>query len=246
MRGEARTYRRKVSPQGLVAFEVAVRETDLAISAARDLSERARESIIKYRTELETFIGEHPVFAETFAPYAVPHRAPAIVKTMADAAAKAGVGPMAAVAGAVAEYVGRDLLPYTDEVIVENGGDIFMRTLRRRRMTVYAGMSPLSERFAIPIDPDSTPLGICTSSGTVGHSTSLGRADAVVVIAREAAFADAMATAIGNRVRGAEDIDAALAAGQETAGLDGVVIIKDDKMGLWGRIEIEPLNASKT
>ncbi len=119
---------------------------------------------------------------------------------MAAAAQTAGVGPMAAVAGAIAECVGRELLEFSPEVIVENGGDIFLKVSHRRTVGIFAGDSPLTGRIGIQIEARDTPLGVCTSSGTVGHSLSFGRADAVVVLAPAAALADAAATAIGNRV----------------------------------------------
>jgi len=164
--------------------------------------------------------------------------APAIVKDMAEAARLAGVGPMAAVAGAIAQAVGNDLLAYTREIIVENGGDIYMKLLSTRLIGVYAGDSPLSGNIALEIEPDETPLGVCTSSGTVGHSLSFGTADAVVVLSPSTALADAAATAIGNRVKTIADIDSAIESAYDIEGVVGVLVIKDDKMGLWGRVKI--------
>jgi len=164
--------------------------------------------------------------------------APPIVGVMAEAAQIAGVGPMAAVAGAIAEAVGKDLLVCTPEVVVENGGDIFMKISRTRLIGVYARESSFTGKIALEISPEETPLGVCTSSGTVGHSFSLGAADAVIVLSRSTALADAAATAIGNRVKSAEDIDVAIGQAQAIDGLAGVVIIKDDKMGMWGNVKL--------
>jgi ApbE superfamily uncharacterized protein (UPF0280 family) len=145
---------------------------------------------------------------------------------------------MAAVAGAIAEGVGRELLPYSDEVIVENGGDIFLKTSKERFIGVYAGGSKFTKKIAFSILPEETPLGVCTSSGTVGHSLSFGYADAVIVFSPSTSLADAAATAIGNRVRIAEDIPEALEFAQGIKGLKGVAIIKGDNMGLWGQIRL--------
>jgi ApbE superfamily uncharacterized protein (UPF0280 family) len=145
---------------------------------------------------------------------------------------------MAAVAGAIAEAVGKDLLAHTPEVIVENGGDIFMKILRPRLVGVFAGESPFTGKIALEINPEETPLGVCTSSGTVGHSLSLGAADAVIVLSRSTALADAAATAIGNRVGDADDIDVAIEQAQAIDGLAGVVVIKGDKMGMWGSVKL--------
>jgi len=171
-------------------------------------------------------------------PYSVEDDAPAIVKEMADASRTACLGPMAAVAGAIAESVGRDLHPYSNEIIIENGGDIFMKVSRNRNVGIYAGNSPLSGKLALEISPEHSPLGICTSSGTVGHSLSMGKADAVIVLASSAALADAVATAAGNLIVHAEDIQKGIEFAKTIGNIQGIVIIKDDKMGLWGSVAI--------
>ena len=125
---------------------------------------------------------------------------------MSESAEKVGVGPMASVAGAIAEFVGNELSAYSAEVIVENGGDIYLKSLEKRIIGVYAGESPLTGKLGLEIDGEDTPLGVCTSSGTVGHSLSFGKADAVIVLSKSATLADAAATAIGNLVAQPEDI----------------------------------------
>jgi hypothetical protein len=106
---------------------------------------------------------------------------------------------------------------------------------------VYAGESPFTGKIALEIRPEETPLGVCTSSGTVGHSLSLGTADAVIVVSRSTALADAAATAIGNRVSTADDIDVAIGQAQTIDGLAGVVVIKEDRMGMWGNVKLVSL-----
>ncbi|MFQ5988107.1 MAG: UPF0280 family protein, partial [Dehalococcoidia bacterium] len=179
-----------------------------------------------------------PLFAISLEPLSVGRNAPSLVREMAAAAQKASVGPMAAVAGAIAERVGRDLLPFSDEVIVENGGDIFIKTSQERLIGVYAGESTLTGRIAFAIQPEETPLGVCTSSGSVGHSLSFGIADAVIVFSPSTSLADAAATAIGNRVSSASDIPKALEFAQGIQGLKGAAVIKDDHMGLFGQIKM--------
>jgi ApbE superfamily uncharacterized protein (UPF0280 family) len=171
-------------------------------------------------------------------PLAVPSRAPRIVVDMIEAGRLAGVGPMAAVAGAISEYVGRELLAFSPEIIVENGGDIFLKILSQKTIGIYAGDSPLTGKIGLEISPRDTPLGVCTSSGTVGHSLSFGRADAVVAIAASATLADAAATAIGNLVKRPEDIDKAIEFGQKISGLKGSVIIIGASVGAWGDIKL--------
>ncbi len=235
---EPRTYRDWVSDKDLVSFSVVVKETDLRIRARRDLTPKALSATQRYRADLETYIKSHPVFLTTLKPFEVEPDAPPIVKEMADAAREVGVGPMAAVAGAIAERVGKELLPYSEEVIVENGGDIFLKTSKERLIGVYAGESKFTKKIAFSIKPKETPLGVCTSSGTVGHSLSFGYADAVIVFSPYTALADAAATAIGNRVRIVEDIPDALEFAQSIKDLRGVAIIKGDNMGLWGQIRL--------
>ncbi len=235
---QPRTYRHWVEGKDLVAFSVTIKETDLYIRAGIDLTRQAKRMVHKYRYQLEGYISRNPAFAKSLAPLPVPRFAPEIVREMAQAGQAAGVGPMAAVAGAIAEHVGRDLFTYSREVIVENGGDIFLKVVSRRTIGVYAGESPLTGKIGLEIPPEATPLGVCTSSGTVGHSLSFGKADAVVAMAPSTALADAAATAVGNRVGGAEDIDKAIAFGRGIAGLTGLVIIAGDKVGAWGDVKL--------
>jgi ApbE superfamily uncharacterized protein (UPF0280 family) len=235
---EPRTYRHWVSDRGLVAFSAVVRETDLLIRARRDLTAEALRLTENLRSDLERYIATNPRFQASLEPVSVDRDAPALARSMAEAAEIAGVGPMAAVAGAMAEAVGTELLRFSDEVIVENGGDIFIKSSEERLIGLYAGESSLSGKVAFTISPEETPLGVCTSSGTVGHSLSLGKADAVVAFAASTALADAAATAIGNRVDSADDIEEALQYAQSIEGLSGVAIVKDDRLGLHGQVRL--------
>ena len=220
-------------------------ETDLWVHAPASLKEVTRELILQYRGYLDAYINEHPEFVRALHPVRIKPPAPAIVREMASAAEAAGVGPMAAVAGAIAEQVGRDLLAYTDEVIVENGGDIFLKANDPVTVAIYAGRSPLSLKVGIRLDPAGKPMAVCTSSGTVGHSLSYGRADAVCVVAGKCALADALATSVGNRVKSKADIQPAIEYARTVKGLDGIVIIVKEQIGMWGGIEVAPLKLKK-
>lgn len=233
-----RNYRHWVDGKDLVAFNATVRETDLYIRAAANLQRKAYRLVLKYRRQLERYIEENPDFLTSLEPLPTPAAAPDIVRDMIESTRKAGVGPMASVAGAIAEYVGRELLAFSPEVIIENGGDIYLKVLRKRIVGIFAGESPLTGRIGLEIAPQETPLGICTSSGTVGHSLSFGRADAAVAIAPSATLADAAATALGNLVSQPGDISRALAYGQSINGLTGMVIILGDDIGAWGEVKL--------
>ncbi len=235
---EPRTYRHWIKSKDLVSFRVVVKETDLYVRASRNLKSKAFKLVTKYRDSLERYIERHPSFLTCLEPLPVSDDAPRIVKLMSESAGKVGVGPMASVAGAIAEFVGTELLAFSPEVIIENGGDIFLKSLGKRIVGIYAGKSPLTGKISLEIDGADTPLGICTSSGTVGHSLSFGKADAVVVLSQSAILADAAATAIGNLIKQSGDIPSGIEFAKGVEGLKGLLIIKDDKVGLWGEVKI--------
>ncbi|MFC2017828.1 UPF0280 family protein [Chloroflexota bacterium] len=235
---EPRLYRHWIKGRDLVSFNVMVQETDLYVRAKRKLNRKTLKAVLKHRASLERYIERHPEFIKALEPLPVEDDAPPIIMAMAEAAEKAGVGPMAAVAGVMAEYVGKELLSFSPEIIVENGGDIFLKTSDKRLIGVYAGQSPFTGRIAIEIQPEQTPLGVCTSSGTVGHSLSFGRCDACIVISPSTPLADAAATAIGNLIKEAEDIPRGIEFARGIEGLGGVVIVKDDQIGIWGEVKV--------
>ena len=235
---EHRTYRSLISDNKLASFRVVVKETDLLVRADRPLETETRDLVLKHRIPLERYLEQHPDFVHELIPLPQDQLAPPIVRTMIAAGQKAGVGPMAAVAGALAEYVGRDLLALTKDVVVENGGDIFIRTGFSLVAAIFAGKSPLSSKIGVRIDSPGRPVAVCTSSGTLGHSLSLGRADAAVVISESAALADAVATAIGNGVSGKHDIESAIAFGKKIEGVLGIVVILDNEIGFWGNADL--------
>jgi len=234
-----RFYRYQGIKPELVGFQVKVRETDLWVKAERDLSKETKNLVHTYRKHIEDFIRDNPLFLKSLTPIPIPDfTVPAIVREMIMASQHAGTGPMAAVAGAIASRVGKGLKKYTSEIIVENGGDCFLSMRRPVEVGIYAGESPLSNKIAVRFTPDKLPVGICTSSGTVGHSLSFGKADAVTVISKNAALADAAATALGNIVKKPQDINSALEMAQNIAGLLGIVIIIGDRLGAWGEVEL--------
>lgn len=237
---EPRTYRRAHDPADLVSFEVVVRETDLHISALSDLSQLAEELVLAARADLEGYIRSHPRFFESYVPLDVDRDAPAIVHAMADAARLAGVGPMAAVAGAVAEYVARGLSAESPEVIVENGGDCFLMGRIDRTLGLWTGQDGVPG-VGLTVSGDLMPIGVCTSSGRFGHSTSFGSADTLTVLAADGSLADAVATALANRVHGAEDVDRVLEDSRSIPGLAGVVITAGGRIGAWGAVTLGAL-----
>jgi len=226
----------------LVSFNVVVKETDLYIRASSNLESNAYKSVVKYRNLLKRYIERQPSFATSLEPLSVTEDSPQIVKDMADSARRVGVGPMSSVAGAIAQFVGDELLALSPEVIIENGGDIYLKSIKDRVIGIYAGNSPLSGKIGLEIKGEETPLAVCTSSGTVGHSLSFGKADAVVAVSKSATLADAAATAIGNLIKQPADIPGGIELAKGIEGILGVIIIKGDNTGLWGKVKICPVS----
>ena len=240
-----RTYRNWVDSENLVSFGVTVQESDLFVHAARPMNSFTRERVFEHRGVIEAYIEQHSEFMTTLVPWPNTQPVPEIIRVMIEAGNKAAVGPMAAVAGAIAEFVGRDLLDHFPEIIVENGGDIFLKVEHPVTVGVYGGNSPLSLKLGLRIHPQKVPIGVCTSSGTVGHSLSMGQADAVCVVSESCALADAAATSVGNRITTDRDIQEAIEFGKRIDGVLGMVVIIGKDMGLWGDLEVVPLNIKK-
>jgi len=231
-------YRNRITVKDLISFSLPIKETDLLIFADTLLREEAEKAVLHYRYQIEEYIRRFPDFLYSLTPLPYDENSPSIVKEMMQAAILAQVGPMASVAGAIAEKVGKDLLKHTSQIVIENGGDIFLKVSKDLTIGIYAGNSPLSNKLGLKIVSDITPLGVCTSSGTVGHSLSFGKSDAVTVIAQSTPLADAVATAIGNLVKVKKDIKRGLEHAQTIKGIYGTLIIVDDQFGAWGNIEI--------
>jgi hypothetical protein len=187
--------------------------------------------------QLEAYCLRQPFFLASYEPVEPEADAPPVARLMAAAAKIAGVGPMAAVAGAFAELFGSFLLSEgASEVVVDNGGDLFLKLNVPRLIRVYAGNSTFSDRIGLSILPEKTPLGVCTSSASVGPSISLGDSDAACVVAKSASLADAAATAIGNVVKGSGGIEAGIQKAKKINGIDGVLIVRGKALGAWGNL----------
>ena len=161
----------------------------------------AKAGMLGARQVLEAYIARDPFFASTFDPYK-PDSDELIITRMADATRTAGVGPMAAVAGAIA-WAGIESMQEAGAMfgVIDNGGDIALISDRDIRVGVHAGDALLSNRIAFVVPPQDSVLGICTSSATVGPSISFGVADAVTIFSRDVALADAWATSVCNQIR---------------------------------------------
>ena len=238
-RYQKRFYRDWVKAKDLYQTRVIVKETDLQIFTDRPVDKTfIKERINFYRRNIEDYIAKDRKFLTTLKPLAVELNTLPIVKKMAEAARCANVGPMAAVAGAVAEFLGRDLLRqgYKD-VVVENGGDIFLARRKTSKVGIYAGKAKLFKGLSLKIKAEDTPLGICTSSGTLGHSLSFGLADSVTILSKDTSLADAVATACANQVRAKSDLEKAVDFAKSIKGILGVIIIIKSHLMSWGKVE---------
>ena len=224
--------------RGLIPFTITVKETNLHIQAKTDLSREAIKSVLTCRGYIENHMLTHPDFSTSLVPVAPISHGPEIIRDMIDAGIKAEVGPMAAIAGAVAQYTGKELMQFSDQVIVENGGDVFLKTSSATTLAIFAGKSALSMKVGVKIAPREHPFALCTSSGTIGHSKSFGKADAVTILSNSCTLADAVATALANEVKKESDIQTAIDFGKKIPGIEGIIIIKKKKLGAWGEVEL--------
>lgn len=223
-----------------------LKETQCAIiSDKQQAIQIAIESIKRNRQELEIYIEANPKFLYTLKPSPVPEK-PNVARLMALAAQEAEVGPMAAVAGAIADLAVEDMKHEGCEVaLVEDGGEISAVSNRPVDVAVAVGEEPLSKNFGFRLT--KFPIGVATSSGRFSHALSFGDAEAVTVFCKTGSLADAAATAVGNVVKGENAqaaIQSAIGMGLSIKGVEGVLIIYKGRVGMAGKIpqiiKIEP------
>ncbi len=232
-----RFYRNWTQSGGLATFRVVAGESDLQIYAEKDLRRVALSCLVGLRERLCSHIALNPLFLRSLTPVRSSSSDP-LVRRMEDAGAKWNTGPMAAVAGAIAQAVGEELLSHSGTVIVENGGDVWARSPEPLDLLVYPGeASPLSSGIPFSVDA-SQGVSVCTSSGKVGPSFSLGRADSVTAIHPDGAQADAAATALANRIRGARDLTGVVESVAAIRELHGILAVCGESIGIWGGIRL--------
>ena len=240
-RSPFRTYRAAQQPD-LVSFQIVIEETDLWVAARRDLSEPMADAVRELRGQIRAYAAIHPEFLTSLAPLEADARAPEIVRRMCRAGGLTGVGPMAAVAGTVAQMTAERFSAQSPDLLVENGGDTYLFSTRDRHIGIL-NMPDEDMRLCVPVRADEFPCSFCASSATIGHSLSFGRADLVVARSRDAALADAAATALANALTGAAAMDAVLEQARtwEGIGLEGVFAQCEGKVGVWGKMELAVL-----
>ncbi len=218
---------------------ISVKETDIQILTDKPINKKfLKERTLIYRNQIEDYISKEKRFLTNLKPLTVSRDTSVLIKNMARVSKLVNVGPMATVAGAIAQYLAKDLIKKGfKEIIVENGGDIFLKIKKIRFVSIFSGKSKLSNKIFLKINPKDSPLGICTSSATVGHSLSFGNADAVTIVAKDAILADALATAACNLVKTDRDFKKVVEFVKKFKEIVGVIIVLGEKLASWGEIK---------
>jgi ApbE superfamily uncharacterized protein (UPF0280 family) len=227
-------------------FRVVHHESDLLVgvphhSDLTGIEQCAEGELIRLRAILLEHSKKDPHFLSALEPIGLSGPSSEEVATMISCGQLTGTGPMASVAGLFAEQVGKRIIESFGamEVVVENGGDLYLRNASDLVSVIHAGRSSLSDKMAFVVPAGE--WGICTSSGTMGHSFSRGQADAVTVIAESAPLADAWATAIANRIRGVADMERELEGLTAIPEIKGCAIIVENQVGIRGELEVKLL-----
>jgi ApbE superfamily uncharacterized protein (UPF0280 family) len=221
----------------LVRRQIRLKETFATVIAESRFMELAEQTIAATRAAIEAYISLQPGFRTALAPLAVEAEAPLVIRLMAEAATRANVGPMATVAGAIAQNTVEALVAAgAAHVIVDNGGDIVLFIDRPVTIGIFTGPATIRD-IALRFLPRPEIFSVCTSSGTVGHSLSYGRADAATVIAGNGYLADAAATALGNRIKKSSGEEIARAIQDSLVdGIEGLLVIADKHLGVGGKL----------
>jgi len=232
-----RFYRQFVSDD-LYSFEITIKESNLFIKTCKDLKAVAFETLYKIRKELESYILKSKEFLVSLSPIKCDKNAPQIVRKMIKTSSEVGVGPMACVAGAISEEVGKVLLKYCSECIVENGGDIFLKANKEVVLGLYAGKYNPLNNISIILKQSDKPYGVCTSSAKIGPSLSFGESDVSLIISHDAYFSDCLASACGNIIKNDKDIEKAIDFARKFTQTVGCCFVCNNKIAFWGDFEL--------
>lgn len=231
-------YRNKIKSREKYNWQITFRFSDLLVSCNKNVSSKIVQLVKEIYGLLDSVIREEPSFQKSLSPVKIKENHPPVIKKMCLKSALFNVGPMAAVAGAVCDYIASGLNNCCERLIIENGGDIYIRSTRDVDVGVYLKNKNFKDTINIKIKAKSTPCGLCSSSGAFGHSLSLGKSDLVTVLSHSTISADAAATSIANRIGDASDIGKIIEKYKEIKDINGILIVKDNKLGIWGNIEL--------
>jgi len=230
-------YRCCVKNKEKYAWMVSYYYTDILISSNKNIKDRIEKPLKKIYEILDICIKNEPYFLKSLSPIRIKPSFPPVIKEMCAKSAVFNVGPMAAVAGTVNEYLASNLQKYCDILIIENGGDTYVKAGRDINVGIYVKNPNFKDRIAIKINAKNMPCGLCSSSGTFGHSFSMGKCDLAVVLAKSAITADAAATAFANSISLEDDIPGRIDYFKRLEDIKGLLAIKNKRIGVWGAIE---------
>lgn len=223
----------------LFSLHLVFKQTDIWLKTEGKPDRQQAEMFLKRAYEdIEGYIACDRVFLHALHPVRVSETAPDIIREMSRYSEEADVGPMAGVAGAIAEYIGRRISLNHRLIFCNNGGDIYYRSPKEESFSLSAPGSPFDNKIRICVPSSTEGKGLCTSSGTFGHSINMGRAYAVSILAKSACLADVWATAVSNRIRSHLDLEHILEWCAEKECIEGVVILVDDYLAAWGDIRL--------
>ncbi|MBD3349972.1 MAG: hypothetical protein GF364_00620, partial [Candidatus Lokiarchaeota archaeon] len=214
---------------------ITMEESDVTLISESDLYIKfGIQKLLADRKILKQFIKQHSEFKSSFKPLQYKD-CPEIVEQMINASTLTYVGPMAAVAGALADSMGIYMKEKGAQIsVIENGGEVFISSVEDIYIALYSMTTILKGKVGFLFRGKQYDIGLGTSSGTFGHAISLGKADTVTVFAINAAIGDAAATRIANEVNG-EDIEGSVGKGLEIAddleNVHGVLISRGKFIG---------------
>ncbi len=231
-------YRVRVSKKSKFSWKILYKYSDLFISCSEDLSDIIFDRLAEFYNIIEKEIKENPAFEKSLSPLPEGSGGIWIVSEMYNSAKAFNVGPMAAVAGSLCEFIGRDIKEDVKYLIIENGGDAYIRSKKDIITSVFFKSRYFKNDLKIKIKKKLLPCGMAASSGTFGHSLSLGKSDIALVIAKNAIIADAAATAFANLIREPDDLKKAVNFMRNNKEIFGLLAIKDEKIAVYGQIEL--------
>ena len=231
-------YRNKISAEGRYSFRLDYKYSGLYIICDRDISGELEEPVLSFYRDIETVIAGQTDFEKSLAPIEAGKDLPRIIKEMCGAGEVFSVGPMASIAGALCDHLAKTLKDRCSFLMIENGGDVYIKSGDPLEVGIFTKNIYFKDKLILLIEAGQTPCGICSSSGSFGHSLSLGKSDLVTVLSRTATIADAAATSIANTINSEKDIDTAIARFSQYREVEGLIIIKNKRIGLWGKLQL--------
>lgn len=232
-------YRNIIKNKENFCWRVVYKNTELIISCDKDIKNLIAKPLSDIYRQLKFVIEKDSSFLKSFSPVIVKSFYPPAIKEMCRLSSEFGVGPMASVAGTVNEYLAANLGRNVKNLFIENGGDLYIKSKRDIKTGVFIKNSFFKNNPVLKIKASSTPCSLCSSSGTFGHSFSMGKCDIAVALSPSSISADAAATAIANSVSRNEDIEKAIEKFKRFSSIRGILIIKDDRIGIWGKFELD-------